>query len=583
MAIKVVLDKIIEMKKILVISLLSFLFGCQNYKSDAQSNNDSIQTKNSISQVLKENGHLTINERIELYKELKDKKPKAYNFENKDEITMYGYGLLWKNNPKEALEVFKLIIEQFPDWYNAYDSLGEAYFNLGEMDSALENYEKSLAMNPNNFNAEDMIERIRFPDRKPITPAEKFVKVYSVEDYKADLDELANKLLEVHPNALKFISKEDFWKTVDEKKASINQNTTYAEFSWHCREIISNINCSHTSSNFTMDWDPLPISLLFPLDVKWINNRLYVIDACTNAEKVSIKDEITKINGLPVKDIVADIYKHIPSQGHIETYKRHQFNYWATGMIPYALNFPKTYTIQIEGQQESITLNPLDAYPSFKEPFTKPCSDNLCLDFKDAETAVLTISSFNYYPWNNLNEFEDFIDESFKKINKRNISNVIIDLRFNGGGSPESSIHLLKYLMDKPFYYFSNSHSYSTGKGAHQPFENNYKGKLYFLIDGNGNSTTGHFMALAKYHKLGIIIGEELGSNQFCTAGQTVLRLKNTKFQYDVANSTSKVLVTGLDDSRGILPDHDVVQPIDDYLNNHDSVKEFVFKLINNQ
>ncbi|APY07337.1 peptidase S41 [Winogradskyella sp. J14-2] len=570
------------MKKVRFIFLLSFLFGCQNHQSDAQPNTHSVKTKNSISQVLKANGHKTIKERIALYNQLKRKEPNTYNFENKDEITMYGYGLLWENNPREALEIFKLIVEQFPNWYNAYDSLGEAYFNLNKMDLALKNYKKSLAMNPDNFNAEDMIERIKFPNKKPLTPAEKFTKTYNVKAYKADLDELANKLLEVHPNALKFISKEDFLKTVEAKKASINQNTTYAEFSWYCREIISNINCSHTSNNFSVDWDALPIPLLFPLDVRWLNDRLYVIEAGTNNNKVSIKDEIVKINGLPVAAIITEIYKHIPSQGHIESYKRHQFNYWAIAMISYALNFPKTYTIQIKGQQAPIVLKPLDAYPSFKASFTKSCADNLCLDFKDAETAVLTISSFNYYPWNNLNEFENFINQSFKKINEKNIKNLIVDLRFNGGGSPQSSIYLLRHIMDKPFSYFLNSDNEKENI-IYRPIKNTYKGKLYFLIDGNGNSTTGHFMAMVKYHNLGTILGEELGSNHFCTAGQTVLRLKNTRFEYYVANATSQLPLTGLDPSRGILPDYEVVQPIDDYLNNHDSVKEFTFKLIKNQ
>ena len=121
-----------------------FLLGCKNSKNDVLSNDVQIQNNNisqqSISLVLKENADLTINERIELYRTLKRNEADAYNFENKDEITMYGYGLLWDNKPGEALEVFKLIVEQFPDWYNAYDSLGEAYFNLGEMDLAIKNY-----------------------------------------------------------------------------------------------------------------------------------------------------------------------------------------------------------------------------------------------------------------------------------------------------------------------------------------------------------------------------------------------------------------------------------------------------------
>ena len=87
-------------------------------------------------------------------------------------------------------------------------------------------------------------------------------------------------------------------------------------------------------------------------------------------------------------------------------------------------------------------------------------------------------------------------------------------------------------------------------------------------------------MAIAKDLNLGKIIGEELGSNHFCTAGQTVCRLTNTKFQYYVANSTSKVKVNNLPDNRGIFPDYEVQQTIDDYLGNVDTVKKFTLELI---
>jgi C-terminal processing protease CtpA/Prc len=166
-----------------------------------------------------------------------------------------------------------------------------------------------------------------------------------------------------------------------------------------------------------------------------------------------------------------------------------------------------------------------------------------------------------------------FVDKSFKKLREQSTKNLIIDLRFNGGGSPESSIYLLKHLMNKPFTYFTDENI--------KPHANPFKGQLYFLIDGNGKSTTGHFMALAKHHKLGTIIGEELGSNQMCTAGQTVCRLTNTKLVFYVANTESRLHAVDLPDEKGILPDYYITQNIDEYLNNVDTLKEFTVDLIN--
>jgi C-terminal processing protease CtpA/Prc len=194
------------------------------------------------------------------------------------------------------------------------------------------------------------------------------------------------------------------------------------------------------------------------------------------------------------------------------------------------------------------------------DPSINSCLKDLCLEILDGKTAVLTISSFNYYEWNNYPVFKSFLDSSMNIINNKKIKNLIIDVRYNRGGSQYPSIYLLQHLMDKPFTYYSKAEFEGKtdkmyGEEIIYPLENRFKGKVYFLIDGNGNSTTGHFMSLVKAHNLGTIIGEELGSNQFCTAGQTLFRLSNTKLVISVANNTHVSTATKLPDETGILPD----------------------------
>lgn len=570
--------------------ILLLIISCNTNKTMDQVSNQvssyaTKKAKKSIAQTLQQQEHLPIKEQIALYRKLKKEKPTDYNFENEDEMTMYGYRQLWNNQLNEALEVFKLIVEEFPESSNPYDSLGEAYLAVGDTILALENYQKSLALNPDNFNAEDQISLIKYPNKKPISLKEKFFKTYNKQAYIEDLDQLGNKLLKIHPNALKFISEKQFWKTIEAKKNLITPTTTFAEFAWHCSEIIANINCSHTDmGSFRFENEMLPNALKFPLQTRLIENKLYVTNAYTNNNNVSTKDEIISINGIPTSQLVEESFKHIVSQGYIKTAKRQTFNSWSSVIIPYALNLPKEYTVQIKGKQQPIALKPANNIEMpFRDNSVPYCGNELCFTINEQKhTAIMTIRSFNYYPWNNLDQFEQFIDDSFKKIKDRQVKNLIIDLRFNGGGSPESSIYLLKYLVKTPFAYFSKNNN-SKGYGLQQPFLNRFKGKLFFLIDGQGESTTGHFMALAKELNLGTIIGEELGSNQFCTAGQTVLRLSNSKLVYYVANTTSKLANVTLSDERGILPDYTIIQNIDDHLNKEDTVKKFAFKLIDKQ
>ena len=48
-----------------------------------------------------------------------------------------------------------------PAAYNAYDSLGGAYLLAGNRRLAIENYEKSIELNPKNENGRQALERLK--------------------------------------------------------------------------------------------------------------------------------------------------------------------------------------------------------------------------------------------------------------------------------------------------------------------------------------------------------------------------------------------------------------------------------------
>ena len=76
---------------------------------------------------------------------------KAYNLDEQ-EMNMVGYELLRDGKPSEALTVFTLNAESFPNSYNVYDSRGEAYLKLGDKAAAIRDYKKSVEINPRNTN-----------------------------------------------------------------------------------------------------------------------------------------------------------------------------------------------------------------------------------------------------------------------------------------------------------------------------------------------------------------------------------------------------------------------------------------------
>lgn len=448
------MQKINALAKVLLLFCCCWQSSCMLNKTPPTSAG-AIVPKRSIVQKIKEREHLSVSERIAYYHQLKKENASAYNFENEDELTMYGYSMLWEDKVAEALEIFKLIASEFPHSANAYDSLGEAYLKKGDKELSLTNYEKSLAMNPDNFNAEDQIERIKHPEKPLEKLSDKFLKVFTAKEYRDDLDQLGKTLLKVHPNALKFISEKDFWKVVEQKKSVITDRTTFAEFAWHCSEIIASVHCSHTDmGKFYIEKEMLPPSLRFPLLTRLVDGKMYVVDSLDNMGKINTKDEVLSINGVSVAKLLANIYPHITAQGFIQTTKRHVFNMWSTVLIPYALGFPETYTIVLKGKDAPVTLNKAKGEIKPRSNPIYRCTDVLCLEFlDDQKTAIMSITTFNYYPFNNFDVFKTFVDKSMAEINEKGIKNLIIDVRWNGGGSQSASIHLLRYLAKKNFVY----------------------------------------------------------------------------------------------------------------------------------
>ncbi len=76
-------------------------------------------------------------------------------------VNFVGYGLLEAERLKPALKIFEINTELFPEAFNTWDSLGEAFMKMGNDAKAIACFEKSLELNPENTNAEEMIARIQ--------------------------------------------------------------------------------------------------------------------------------------------------------------------------------------------------------------------------------------------------------------------------------------------------------------------------------------------------------------------------------------------------------------------------------------
>lgn len=77
-------------------------------------------------------------------------------------VNQLGYLLLYTIEDLDmAVEMLKLNVTNYPASSNVYDSLGEAYMVRGDNILAIDNYEKSLVLDPDNENAKQQLETLK--------------------------------------------------------------------------------------------------------------------------------------------------------------------------------------------------------------------------------------------------------------------------------------------------------------------------------------------------------------------------------------------------------------------------------------
>ncbi len=403
--------------------------------------------------------------------------------------------------------------------------------------------------------------------------------VLSKKSYLEDLNQLVDSIQTNHPQPYEFIPRNEFEKRVEQLKGQITDSTTIAEFAWTCNAISAMAGCLHTY-NFSNSFNLSP-DLFFPVNVQYIDNKLYVTKLFAPNPELKPGMEILKINGMAVSELKSKIASHISSDGYnqhfIQAITNNNFGYFSG----FQLNFPPVYKVVIKenGIEKEIELKKnLPDTPNASKNQTK----NLSFNIKPSEKlATLTIKSFVYYD-EQLPVFKSFIDSCFTQIELNGIKNIVIDLRDNGGGDPYCAAYLLQYLSDTPFRYYKKGSTavYKDLEEKINPVKNNFSGNIFVLINSTCCSTTGHLCSILKYKKIGVLIGEETGATYSCNAHTINFKLKHSGINVSVATKTYQTDVTGFDKNKGITPDHQTNRTLEEILEKRDLEMEKVLELI---
>ncbi len=121
---------------------------------------------------------LGVDAAIAHYKDAKENQEEEYEFSERV-LNALGYSY-FKKDLAVALAIFKLNVEQYPESYNVYDSYGAALLESGDQTLAIENYNKSLALNPANPYALAELEKLGVEWEAPVVKvSEEILEAYT--------------------------------------------------------------------------------------------------------------------------------------------------------------------------------------------------------------------------------------------------------------------------------------------------------------------------------------------------------------------------------------------------------------------
>jgi tetratricopeptide (TPR) repeat protein len=77
------------------------------------------------------------------------------------ELNACGYVLMARNELKEAVNVFRINVNLYPQSANCYDSLAEGYLKIGQKSKAISMYERAFDLDPHNKATAEKIEKLK--------------------------------------------------------------------------------------------------------------------------------------------------------------------------------------------------------------------------------------------------------------------------------------------------------------------------------------------------------------------------------------------------------------------------------------
>lgn len=437
---------------------------------------------------------------------------------------------------------------------------------------------------------------------------------FTKQDLKDDFKYAVELLKKQHPNPYKFTDTVTFNRKMDSLMNRLDKDPSLVSALRYSP--VQLFNDVHLKLDYDAERveDVLYAINNFPLATATFKDRIIVN---TKGATIPFGAEILSINKMPAAKLLSEIGYATYSDGFIKTGADRTANNLS---LFFSLIFPETTSYDIVYKEygaknaATVQLKAVDAKTGYHSRSLAELPFNSFLkrayitkEYQEKEsTAILTVLTFMLDENAMYKELNNF----FAEVKKRNIKNVIIDIRSNGGGNPNMSALLYSFVALKPFdnvfnyrtkniqlhesenllnaygakmgeedikqtenflkqrfdydsaaaFYYGNARLTEGSISNYPPDKNNFKGNVYVLISGGTVSAATYFAALFKNNKRGVLVGTETGSGEASTTAAwfNTYMLPKTKSKLTVPMSEVYFMKAKEDNGRGCLPDKEV-------------------------
>lgn len=428
-----------------------------------------------------------------------------------------------------------------------------------------------------------------------------------VAELKEDFRLMRSKLENLHPGLYNYVEKDQLDHLLDSLYRGIENPMTGLQFQSYLSPLHSIIRDGHTrivpGKKLRAHYDQH--APFFPFEVYWHKNKLYCIKNYSLESEIPDGAEIIQINKRSSDRIMTSLMRRTARDGSNFSYPRWQVSRQFAERYSYRFGHTPVFRMDVKMPDGKVKSFEIKALPK------KIIEDNkrakygpeeplgLSLVFSpDGKMATLTIRSFQ----NKLlrkkykQKFKPFIRQAFEEIKKRNIENLVLDLRDNEGGEIENGKLLLSYLMDHPYRLIRKMEKVAphpapwkarlksvskTIEPLEEPGKSPYTGKLVVLINGGSFSCTAMVASCLDYYWRGSLVGQETGGNNRLFCGQTQqIKLRNTGLNLQVPTVQYYIIEEKENLYHGVTPEHLVVPAPQSKAEGRDDAYELALRLL---